>query len=142
MSVRTVINGTEYVIGGIGGEILPVGTIVDYDGVELPEGWSWYTGSGEDVDLTPYSYVQVISTDTAAGATITLPCSYLAGKRTLDIFLNGSKLICTDSSDTTGVNGHYYELGNLNEVSNTIKLTSDWYLSTGDVLELIVRGLY
>lgn len=141
MSVRVYKDGKEYVIGGIGGEILPVGTIVDYDGVELPPGWQWLDES-ESSDTNPYSYKLKITSNVTAGTNVTIPCSYIVGKRTMDVYLNGEKLICTASSDTAGTNGHYIEVGTSSSISNTIKTTTDWALENGDVLEFIVRGIY
>ena len=140
MSVRVIKNGEEYIIGGTGGEVLPVGTIVDYDGNDLPPGWDWFTDPSQS--FNPYSYRLSINSDITPGTNVTLPCSYLVGNRSLDVYLNGEKLIRTTSTDTAGSDGHYIEVGNDNSVSNIIKTTTDWGLMAGDVLELIVRGIY
>lgn len=80
-----------------------------------------------------------ITEDTLEGANITIPINYKVGTYCLDIFVNGEKLIpCSTYDDNT--TGHYSEVGDKNTVSTTIKLTSDWNLSSGDYLEIIVRG--
>lgn len=71
---------------------------------------------------------------------ITLPCNYKVGQDVLDVFCNGERLLL--SSNEEGVDGHYIEIGELNNVSNKIKMTTDWNLQIGDMLELIVRGEY
>ena len=136
MSVRVIKNGQEFTIGGIGGETLPVGSIVDYQGVELPTGWTWYEESGGDTG--PYSYVLKFDSPVSPGTNIELPCNYTVGYRMMEVYLNGEKLIRTTGSDISGVNGHYIEVGTLGETSNIIKTTSDWSSEVGDVLELIV----
>lgn len=92
-------------------------------------------------EVTPKSTKMTISEDTAKGANVTLPVKYKVGTNCLDIFLNGENLIaCSTYDDNT--TGHYSEVGDKNTVSNMIKLTSDWNLSSGDYLEIIVRGEY
>lgn len=142
MSTRVRINGTEYIIAGIGGEVMPVGTIVDFIGPNIPDGWAEYTGTDGNYAYTSHTYTLKITTNISAGATINLPCTYLVGANVLDVYLNGEKLICTVSTDTAGSNGHYIELGAANSISSTIKTTNDWSLVVGDTLELIVRGIY
>ena len=136
MSVRYNDNGTEYIIAGIGGEVLPVGTIVDYDGTNIPDGWALYS---DETYFNVNSYRVLVTTPSS---TITVPANYLVGKNTLDVYLDGAKLICTSSTDTSGLNGHYYEVGNANTISNTIHITSDWSLTAGQVFEFVIRGTY
>lgn len=82
----------------------------------------------------------VISEAVSAGGTVTLPCYYKVGQDVLDVYLDGEKLIL--SSDDTGTDGHYREIGDTDSISNQIKITSDWSLESGDYLELVVRGEY
>lgn len=90
-------------------------------------------------EVTPKSTKMTISEDTVKGANVTLPVKYKVGTYCLDIFVNGEKLIpCSTYDDNT--TGHYSEVGDKNTVSTTIKLTSDWNLSSGDYLGIIVRG--
>ena len=49
----------------------------------------------------------------------------------------GEKLLL--SSDDSGTDGHYREVGEANSVSNQIKLTTDWGAETGEYFEFIVR---
>ena len=81
-----------------------------------------------------------ISNDTTAGQEITIPCNYKVGEEVLDVYLNGERLL--KSSDDSGTDGHYREVGDIGSISNKIKTTTDWSLATGDVLELVVRGEY
>lgn len=55
-------------------------------------------------------------------------------------FTCGEKLLL--SSDDSGTNGHYREVGEANAVSNQIKLTTDWGAEANEYFEFIVRGEY
>ena len=55
-------------------------------------------------------------------------------------FICGEKLLL--STDDSGTNGHYREVGEANTVSNQIKLTTDWGCDTGEYFEFVVRGEY
>lgn len=81
-----------------------------------------------------------LTADVAKGGTITIPCYYKVGVGTLDVFYMGEKLLL--SSDDSGTNGHYREVGEANAASNQIKLTTDWGAETGEYFEFIVRGEY
>lgn len=90
--------------------------------------------------LIPHKYSLAITTTSSAGAEITLPCYYIVGQDTLDVYLNGERLLL--SSDDAGTDGHYREVGTSGSVSNKIKTTTDWNLESGDVLDLEVKGEY
>lgn len=79
-----------------------------------------------------------ITADTAKGATVTLTKKYKVGAGVLDVYINGERLI--KSSDEAGTDGHYVEVGEAGAVSNQIKLTTDWNLSSGDYLGIVTRG--
>lgn len=81
-----------------------------------------------------------LTADVAKGGTITIPCYYKVGVGTLDVFYMGEKLLL--SSDDSGTNGHYREVGETNAVSNQIKLTTDWGAEANEYFEFIVRGEY
>lgn len=87
-----------------------------------------------------YKYSMTISSVSTAGTEITLPCYYEVGANVIDVYLNGERLIL--SSDASGTDGHYQEVGVSGETSNKIKSTTDWYFEAGDVLDLEVRGEY
>lgn len=87
-----------------------------------------------------FKYILEITADKTAGQEITLPCYYKVGKKVLDVYLNGERLI--KSSDDSGTDGHYREIGATGSISNKIKTTTDWNLEEGDVLDLVVRGEY
>lgn len=122
--------------------------IVDYEIQQLgpseiiEEGTSVTAEIMQRIDDNTFSgrYKLIISADTLLGAEITLPCYYKVGQDTLDVFLNGEKLI--KSSDTAGTNGHYIEVGNADTISNKIKLTTDWNAEKGDIFEFVLRGEY
>lgn len=81
------------------------------------------------------------STTVSANASeVTLPCFYEVNAGVIDVYLNGERLLL--SSDETGTDGHYVEVGNSGETSNKIKSTTDWFFEAGDVLDLEVRGEY
>lgn len=87
-----------------------------------------------------FKYTLEITEDKTAGQEITLPCYYKVGEEVLDVYLNGERLI--KSTDDTGTDGHYVEVGTADTISNQIKTTTDWNLAEGDVLDLVVRGEY
>ena len=91
-------------------------------------------------NLLTSTYYLKINADTTAGQEITLPCYYKVGEEVLDVYLNGERLI--KSSDDSGTDGHYLEVGDTGSISNKIKTTTDWNLEQGDVLDLVVRGEY
>lgn len=87
-----------------------------------------------------YKYVLKIETKVNAGQTITIPCKYIVGKDVITIYINGERLL--KSSDDSGTDGHYREIGETNSISNQIKTTSDFSLEKDDILEFVVRGDY
>lgn len=87
-----------------------------------------------------HSYSLKIDSETIAGQEITIPCNYKVGEEVLDVYLNGERLI--RSTDESGTDGHYCEIGDTGSISNKIKTTTDWNLETGDILDLVVRGEY
>ena len=91
-------------------------------------------------NLLTSTYYLKINADTTEGQEITLPCYYKVGEEVLDVYLNGERLI--KSSDDSGTDGHYREVGDTGSISNKIKTTTDWNLEQGDVLDLVVRGEY
>ena len=99
-----------------------------------------YVNEHEFNQMIPHKYNKTISTTSAAGTEIELPCYYEVGSNVIDVYLNGERLLL--SSDTSGTDGHYQEVGNSGETSNKIKSTSDWNFEVGDVLDLEVRGEY
>ena len=91
-------------------------------------------------NLITSKYSLEIDSDKTEGQEITLPCYYKVGEEVLDVYLNEERLI--KSSDDTGTDGHYREVGTTGSISNKIKTTTDWSLEEGDVLDLVVRGEY
>lgn len=87
-----------------------------------------------------FKYILEITADKTAGQEITLPCYYKVGEEVLDVYLNGERLL--KSSDDSGTDGHYREIGDSGSISNKIKSTTDWTLDQGDILDLVVRGEY
>ena len=87
-----------------------------------------------------HKYILKITSDITAGTAVTIPCNYKVGANVLDVYLNGERLIL--SSDDSGTDGHYCEVGETDSTSNQIKTTTDWSLKSGDVLEFVVRGEY
>lgn len=84
-----------------------------------------------------YKYIQQITTTTSG--TMTIPAYYKVGQNVLDVYYNGERLIKASTSDTQG---HYYEVGEQDAVSNQIQLTSDWEALPGDVFEFVIKGVY
>lgn len=127
---------------------LKKGAYVKIDGVEYEVTMPTYEGetalSPENLNraisecIKEFSILVKITADTAKGATVTLSKKYKVGAGVLDVYINGEKLI--KSSDEAGTDGHYVEVGEAGAVSNQIKLTTDWNLSSGDYLEIVTRG--
>ena len=84
-----------------------------------------------------HKYHLKITSAVTAGTEVTIPCYYKVGQAVIDVYLNGERLLL--SSDASGTDGHYREVGTANSISNKIKTTTDWALETGDVLDFVVR---
>lgn len=91
-------------------------------------------------NLVTHKYCLKITSAVTAGTEVTIPCYYKVGQAVIDVYLNGERLLL--SSDASGKNGHYQEVGTANSISNKIKTTTDWALEAGDVLDFVVRGDY
>jgi hypothetical protein len=87
-----------------------------------------------------HKYQLKITSAIAAGTEVTIPCYYKVGQAVLDVYLNGERLAL--SSDASGTDGHYQEVGTADSISNKIKTTTDWSLEVDDVLDFVVRGDY
>lgn len=107
----------------------------DYDNQTTP--LSAYNLNRLQQNLITTKYQMTFSSEVSGGSTITLPCYYQVGQDTLDVYLNSELLKKASTKDSEG---HYYEVGNSDTKSNQIKITSDWSIASGDVLNLIVRG--
>lgn len=91
-------------------------------------------------NLVTHKYQFKITSTVTAGTEVTIPCCYKVGQAVLDVYLNGERLLL--SSDTSGTDGHYQEVGTADSISNKIKTTTDWALEAGDVLDFVVKGDY
>lgn len=91
-------------------------------------------------NLVTHKYCLKITSAVTAGTEVTIPCYYKVGQAVLDVYLNGERLLL--SSDASGTDGHYQEVGTADNISNKIKTTTDWALEAGDVLDFVVRGDY
>lgn len=87
-----------------------------------------------------HKYQLKITSAIVAGTEVTIPCYYKAGQAVLDVYLNGERLLL--STDESGTDGHYQEVGTADSISNKIKTTTDWSLEADDVLDFVVRGDY
>lgn len=98
-------------------------------------------GSATNIDnIIMYEYKLVLSANINAGGEVTLPCKYKVGTKVLQVYFCGEKLLL--SSDDSGTDGHYREVGSSGSISNKIKLTTDWSAEKGDYFEFVVRGEY
>ena len=88
-------------------------------------------------NLVTHKYHLKITSAVTAGTEVTIPCYYKVGQAVIDVYLNGERLLL--SSDASGTDGHYREVGTANSISNKIKTTTDWALETGDVVDFVVR---
>ena len=126
------------------GEIGPEGPkgdqgIQGIQGEQGPQGIQGEKGDPGSPDNSK-KYKLILESNSTAGQEITIPCYYKVGEEVLDVYLNGERLI--KSSDDSGTDGHYREVGDTGSISNKIKTTTDWNLEQGDVLDLVVRWEY
>ena len=126
------------------GEIGPEGPkgdqgIQGIQGEQGPQGIQGEKGDPGSPDNSK-KYKLILENNSTAGQEITLPCYYKVAEDVLDVYLNGERLL--KSTDDAGTDGHYREVGDAGSISNKIKSTTDWSLSQGDTLELVVRGEY
>ena len=87
-----------------------------------------------------HKYRFKITSAVTTGTEVTIPCYFKVGQAVLDVYLNGERLLL--STDASGTDGHYQEVGTADSISNKIKTTTDWSLEVDDVLDLVVRGDY
>ena len=87
-----------------------------------------------------HQYDLILSANVAAGGEITLPFYYKVGGNVLQVYYMGQLLLL--SSDDVGTDGHYQEVGEVDSISNKIKLTSDWSAETGEYFKFVVKGVY
>ena len=85
-------------------------------------------------------YSLVLSSNVSTGGEITLPFKYKVGANVLQVYYMGQLLLL--SSDDAGTDGHYREVGEVDSISNKIKLTSDWSAETGEYFKFVVKGVY
>lgn len=91
-------------------------------------------------NLLETTYDLMLTSNVAAGGEITLPFYYKVGGNVLQVYYMGQLLLL--SSDDEGTDGHYRELGEVDSISNKIKLTSDWSAETGEYFKFVVKGVY
>ena len=91
-------------------------------------------------NILNHTYTLILSEDIATGGEITLPFYYKVGANVLQVYYMGQLLLL--SSDDEGTDGHYRELGEVDSISNKIKLTSDWSAETGEYFKFVVKGVY
>lgn len=87
-----------------------------------------------------YVYDLILTANIAAGGEITLPFYYKVGGNVLQVYYMGQLLLL--SSDDAGTDGHYQEVGEVDSLSNKIKITTDWSAETGEYFKFVVKGVY
>ena len=87
-----------------------------------------------------YIYNLVLNSNIDSGGEITLPFKYKVGANVLQVYYMGQLLLL--SSDDSGTDGHYREVGEADSISNKIKLTTDWSAETGEYFKFVVKGVY
>ena len=85
-------------------------------------------------------YSLVLSSNVSTGGEITLPFYYKVGANVLQVYYMGQLLLL--SSDDSGTDGHYREVGEADSISNKIKLTTDWSADKGEYFKFVVKGVY
>ena len=98
-------------------------------------------GSAMDIEnVLTHKYTLILTSKIEAGQVLDIPCKYKVGAAVLDVFFNGERLLL--SSNISGTDGHYCEVGNANSISSQIQITSDWNAEIGDYFDFVVRGEY
>lgn len=87
-----------------------------------------------------YTYNLILTANVATGGEITLPFYYKVGANVLQVYYMGQLLLL--SSDDSGTDGHYREVGEADSISNKIKLTTDWSADKGEYFKFVVKGVY
>ena len=90
--------------------------------------------------LTQHTYNLILTENVVAGGEITLPFYYKVGANVLQVYYMGQLLLL--SSDDVGTDGHYQEVGEVDSLSNKIKITTDWSAETGEYFKFVVKGVY
>lgn len=91
-------------------------------------------------NILNHTYTLILSEDIATGGEITLPFYYKVGANVLQVYYMGQLLLL--SSDDVGTDGHYQEVGEVDSLSNKIKITTDWSAETGEYFKFVVKGVY
>lgn len=91
-------------------------------------------------NILNHTYTLILSEDIATGGEITLPFYYKVGANVLQVYYIGQLLLL--SSDDVGTDGHYQEVGEVDSLSNKIKITTDWSAETGEYFKFVVKGVY
>lgn len=91
-------------------------------------------------NILNHTYTLILSEDIATGGEITLPFYYKVGANVLQVYYMGQLLLL--SLDDAGTNGHYVEVGEVDSLSNKIKITTDWSAETGEYFKFVVKGVY
>lgn len=84
-----------------------------------------------------YRYARTFTETIPGGSTIDLPIKYVVGSQLMDVYYNGELLVL--SSDETGTDGSYLEIGAEKSYSTQIKITTDWEIYSGDYMEIVMR---
>lgn len=87
-----------------------------------------------------YIYNLILTANVNAGGEITLPFYYKVGGNVLQVYYMGQLLLL--SSDDAGTDGHYQEVGEVDSLSNKIKITTDWSAEQGEYFKFVVKGVY
>lgn len=91
-------------------------------------------------NILAHKYTLILTSKVEAGQILNIPCKYRVGAEVLDVFYNGERLLL--SSNISGTDGHYCEVGDVNSISNQIQITSDWNPEMGDYFDFVLRGEY
>lgn len=120
-----------------------------YNVIDESKSYSWNDttkewielGSAIDVEnVLTHKYTLILTSEISAGQIIDIPCKYKVRANCLDVFFNGERLLL--SSNVSGTDGHYCEIGEANSISNQIQITSDWHPEIGDYFDFVLRGEY
>lgn len=82
-----------------------------------------------------YNYRIVVTEEVEALTEYELPCNYIVGDNSLEIFYNNELLIKETSED---MEANYREVGTVGNTSN--KVVFGWNLPIGSILNILVKG--
>lgn len=94
-----------------------------------------FNNNASNYERKHHNYRVVITEEVPESTEYTLPCNYIVGNNSLEIFYNNELLIKETSED---MEANYREIGTAGNTSN--KVVFGWNLPIGSILNILVKG--